>query len=84
MFTQSLYFDAFCLPWGLQKTCLSYMEAVDQLTGSSLREQFLSSVDEDVDGVVTFEDFGKTDAHGIILHLGTDYLSKAATEQWVI
>ncbi len=80
VFTRSLYFDAFCLPWGLQKTCLSYMEAVDQLTGSSLKKEFLSSFDEDGDGVVTFEDFGKTGAHGILLHLGADYLSKAATE----
>jgi hypothetical protein len=80
VFTHSLYFDAFCLPWGLQKTCLSYMEAVDQLTGSSLKRQFLSAFDEDGDGVVTFEDFGKMGAHGILLHLGADYLSKAATE----
>ncbi len=80
VFTQSLYFDAFCLPWGLQKTCLSYMEAVDQLTGSSLKKRFLSSFDEDGDGVVTFEDFGKVGAHGILLHLGADYISKAATE----
>lgn len=79
--TRSLYFDAFCLPWGLQKTCLSYMEAVDQLTGSSLKKEFLSSFDEDGDGIVTFEDFGKTGAHGVLLYLGADSVSKAATEK---
>jgi hypothetical protein len=78
--THSFYFDAFCLPWGLQKTCLSYLEAVDRLTGSSLKKQFLSSFDEDGDGIVTFEDFGKMGAHGTLLHLGADYISKAATE----
>jgi hypothetical protein len=78
--TQSLYFDAFCLPWGLQKTCLSYLEAVDHLTGSSLKKEFLSCFDEDGDGVVTFEDFGKTGVPNVLLHLGGDYVSKAATE----
>lgn len=80
--TNTLYFDAFCLPWGLQKTCFSYLEAVDRLTGSTLRRDFLAAFDEDGDGVVTFEEFGTKGQHGIFLHLGADSLSKMATEKW--
>jgi hypothetical protein len=79
--THGLYFDAFCLPWGLQKTCLSYMEAVDRLTGSKLKQDFLAAFDEDKDGVITFEEFGTNGQHGILLYLGGDFLSKVASEK---
>jgi Domain of unknown function (DUF362) len=79
--TAALYFDAFCLPWCLQKTCFGYLQAIDKLTGSSLKKSFLEAFDEDEDGIVTFEEFGKKGQHGILLHLGADAISKAATEE---
>jgi len=79
--TGSLYFDAFCFPWSLQKTCFGYMEAVDQLTGSSLKTNFLNEFDEDNDGIVTFEEFGRKGLHGILVHLGGSFVSKMAMEE---
>jgi hypothetical protein len=81
MITSTTYFDAFCLPWDMQKTCFSYLEAVDQLTNSSLKKEFLDAFDEDQDGVVTFEEFGRKGEHGMLLHFGADYISKTATEK---
>jgi len=57
--TETLYFDAYKLPWDMQETCLKYLEAVDKLAGSSLKKEFLEAFDEDGDGVVTYEEFGK-------------------------
>lgn len=79
--TKSVYFDAFCFPWGLQKTCLSYMDSIDRITGSSHKKEFLSFFDEDDDGIVTFEEFGKMGGHAILLHLAGNYLTNSALEE---
>lgn len=57
--TKTIYFDVYKMPWDMQKTCFSYMEAVDKLTGSSLKETFLKAFDEDGDGIVTYDEFGR-------------------------
>jgi len=48
--TRNLYFDVFKFPWDLQKTAFSYFDAVDTLTGSSLKKEFLEAFDEDGNG----------------------------------
>jgi len=78
--TETLYFDAFCFPWTMQKTCLSYFEAVDRLTGSSLKRDFLAAFDDDDDGEVTLEEFGKKGQNSLILHMGATVWTRAAEE----
>ena len=78
--TSTLYFDAFKMPWDMQRTAFGYLESVDALAGSSLRKQFLETFDEDGDGVVTYDEFGKTGILGPLLHLGGEALSRTGTE----
>ena len=54
-----MYFDMLKLPWDLQQTAFKYLEAVDKLAGSSLKNEFLEALDENGDGVVSYEEFGK-------------------------
>jgi hypothetical protein len=63
--TKTLYYDAYKVPWDLQLTAFSYLEAVDKLTGSSLKKKFLDAFDENGDGLVGYEEFGK---NGLIAH----------------
>jgi hypothetical protein len=73
--TKNLYFDVFKFPWDLQKTAFSYFDAVDSLTGSSLRKEFLEAFDEDGDGVITYEEYGKKGIWGLALDHGGEYVS---------
>jgi hypothetical protein len=57
--TKSMYYDAYKVPWDLQLTSFKYFEAVDKLTGSSLKKEFLEAFDENGDGVVGYEEFGR-------------------------
>lgn len=68
--TESLYFDYLKFPWDLQKTALAYLAAVDRLTGSAWREQFLKAFDEDGDGTVTYAETGKKGIGSLFLHQG--------------
>jgi hypothetical protein len=60
------------MPWDLQETAFHYFEAVDKLVGSSLKKEFIETFDEDGDGIVTYEEFGKKGIFGPILHLAGD------------
>jgi hypothetical protein len=94
--TKTLYFDLFKVPWDLQRTSLSYLAAVDRLTGSTLSRNFLSAFDENGDGVVSYEEFGKTGIWGSLLHwlgvhvsgMGTDALAyvkaRFSTFSWIL
>ncbi len=81
LITTTLYFDLFKLPWDMQKTAFSYMEAVDKLEGTSVKKDFLDAFDEDGDGIVTYEEFGKKGATGGFLFSGGMNVSMMATEQ---
>ncbi|MHB1134980.1 MAG: DUF362 domain-containing protein [Chloroflexota bacterium] len=70
--TECTYYATFKVPWDLQRTILSYLEAVDQLTGSSWRQQFLATFDENGDGVVDYDESGPAATSGPRLNmLGT-------------
>ena len=79
--TERLYFDAFKLPWDLQKTFLGYLAAVDQLTGSSRRKEFLDAFDDNQDGIVSYEEFGKKWIWGFFLNQGGNYLCQVGKEE---
>lgn len=82
LITGMLYFDMFKIPWDLQKTTFSYMDAIDQLTGTSVKSDFLTALDEDGDGILTYEEFGKKGAWSAILHASGNSISKSATEPY--
>ncbi|MBW2060282.1 MAG: DUF362 domain-containing protein [Deltaproteobacteria bacterium] len=68
--TTALYTAAFKIPWDMQRTFFGYLEAVDQLAGSSLKKEFLDAFDEDGDGIVTYEEKGKKGIYGPGMLLG--------------
>ena len=80
--TKTLYFDVYKMPWDMQETAFHYFEAVDKLAGSSLRKKFMETFDEDGDGIVTYEEFGKKGVLAAYLHLGGDNVSESGQEQF--
>jgi len=80
--TETLYFDLYKIPWDLQKTTFGYLDAVDELTGSSLKREFLDAFDEDGDGVVSYEEFGTKGLTGSVLYWAGSAYSKLATEEY--
>ena len=78
--TEALYFDMFKIPWDLQKTAFSYMDAMDQLTGTSMKKDFLAALDEDGNGIISYEEFGRNGAWSSLLHVAGSSLSKTATD----
>jgi hypothetical protein len=80
LITKTLYYDAFKLPWDMQRTSFNYMDSVDQLTGSSLKKDFLEAFDEDGDGIVTYEEFGKKGVFTPILFHGGRSITMTGTD----
>jgi hypothetical protein len=76
----TLYFDLYKMPWDLQRTAFGYLAAVDELTGSSYEREFLEAFDEDGDGIVSYEEFGRTGLSGPMLYWSGSLFSKLATE----
>lgn len=81
LITDRLYFDMFSVPWDLQKTTLNYMDAVDKLEGTTIKDDFLKSFDEDGDGIVTYEEYGKKGVFGVFLHVAGDMISELGSEE---
>lgn len=80
--TGTLYFDAYKMPWDMQETFFKYLEAVDKLTGSALKKEFLEAFDENGDGVVSYEEFGKKGIMGPLLVLESNFVSILGTEEF--
>lgn len=64
------YYSYSKVPWDLQRTALAYLEASDRLNGTHWKQTFLDTYDEDGDGIVTYDEYGRRGA----LHPGM-YLS---------
>jgi hypothetical protein len=58
--TSTLYTDISKPLWDLQATVLAHAEANDALTGSAYRRRFLEAFDENGDGVIDYEEMGRT------------------------
>jgi len=78
--TDTLFFDLYKLPWDMQKTAFSYFDAVDELTGSSLKKEFLQALDEDGDGIITYEESGTKGFWGTALFALSEYVSLLGSE----
>ncbi len=81
LITESLYYDLYKIPWDMQRTAFSYLDAVDKLEGTSLKKAFLEAFDENGDGIVTYEEFGRKGAMGAMLYTGGASVSDMATEE---
>lgn len=57
--TKTMYYNPSCMLWDMQKTLLSYVEAHDKLTGSSLLKEFMDGFDENNDGVIDYDENGR-------------------------
>jgi hypothetical protein len=57
--TTTMYFNLGCLIWDMQKTILSYAQAHDDLTGSSVYKEFMDSFDENNDGMIDYDEHGR-------------------------
>ncbi|MBY8985038.1 MAG: DUF362 domain-containing protein [Candidatus Lokiarchaeota archaeon] len=79
--TKILFYDTFKLPWDLQRTIFNYLAAVDELEGTKLMEEFLQYFDEDNDGVVTYEEFGKNGSTTFMLHLAGIMVSSSGKDR---
>ena len=74
--TKTLFYDVFKIPWDMQKTVFHYFSAVDKVSGSSLKREFLEAFDEDGDGIVTYDNFGEKGYLDFALHSGGDSVSE--------
>ena len=79
LITKNLYFDVYKFPWDLQQTALHYFSAVDKLSGSSLKKTFLELFDENKDGIVSYEEFGKRGSRDFTAHVAARYISDLGT-----
>ena len=57
--TEDLYYAVAKPLWDLQNTVFSYARSNDSLTGSSYYSQLLDSYDENNDGIIDYEEWGK-------------------------
>jgi hypothetical protein len=80
--TENLYFNTVKMPWDLQRTAFNYLGSIDRLTGSSLRKDFLAALDEDGDGVITYEEFGKKGIWGPPLAMLGRSISTMGTDRF--
>jgi hypothetical protein len=79
--TKELYFDVFKFPWDMQQTFLNYLDANDHLEKRSERKKvFLANFDENGDGSINYEEFGKKGHTGLTIQWGAYSNLISATE----
>ncbi len=59
LITKTMYYNPNTILHGLQKTILSYAQANDTLTGSSLYKEFMDIFDENHDGIIDYDEMGR-------------------------
>lgn len=59
LMTGTMYHNLSCMLWDMQRTLLSYAEAHDRLTGSSLHAAFMEGFDENGDGMIDYDENGR-------------------------
>jgi hypothetical protein len=67
LMTQTLYYNPSTILHDLQKTILSYLQAHDELFGSSLLQEVMESYDENHDGVIDYDETGRKGSQNAII-----------------
>lgn len=80
--TQTLYFNAYKMPWDLQRTAFGYLEAADAVAGTDVKGEFLRAFDANGDGAVTFYELGRKGAITAMVRLTGASMSLIGREQW--
>lgn len=80
--TDALYYDMYKVPWDLQSTSFSYLRAVDELEETSIMAEFLAALDEDGDGILSYEEFGKKGAWSTVLNASGNSISKMGEDAY--
>ncbi|MFW9877542.1 MAG: DUF362 domain-containing protein [Candidatus Thorarchaeota archaeon] len=79
--TSTLFYDSYKVPWDLQRSAFNYLAAQDELDGTNLKEEFIQYFDEDNDGIITYEEFGKKGSISMLLSFGADFISSRGREK---
>jgi hypothetical protein len=82
MMTQTRYYNRRCLLWDLQKTILSYVQAHDDLTGSTLFKEFMAAFDENGDGRIDYDEMGRKGFYNAFPYLGVYATDLAFGEEY--
>jgi hypothetical protein len=80
LITTNLYFAISKMPWDLQKTSFSYLDAIDRLAGTSVKEEFLNAFSENGNGIVTYDDYGEKGILGYMMYLGGKAVSELGVD----
>jgi len=59
LMTSTMYYSPACMLWDMQRTVLSWAEASDRLTGSTLLREIMDAYDENGDGVIDYDENGR-------------------------
>ena len=81
LITETLFYDIFSVLWDLQRTTFNYLSAADELEGTNIKDEFLRNYDEDGDGVVSYEEFGKKGGMTIYMYATANFISLVGKEE---
>ncbi|AKJ39284.1 DUF362 domain-containing protein [Methanosarcina barkeri] len=82
LMTKTMYYNPSCMLWDMQKTLLSYAEAHDKLTGSSLLKEFMDGFDENNDGIIDYDENGRKGIWIPFFRMMSHYFDIMATEEY--
>jgi len=82
LMTTTLYYNPACFLWDMQPSALSWAEASDRLTGSSLLREIMEGYDENGDGVIDYDENGTKGHWTPVLRYGARAGCLRATEDY--
>ena len=82
LMTDTMYYNPSCMLWDMQKTLLSYAEAHDGLTGSSIVKEFMDGFDENGDGIIDYDETGQKGFDTHLFLIMSDALDIQLTEDY--
>ena len=81
LITTTMYYNPACMLWDMQRTVLSWAEASDRLTGSSLIKEIMDGYDENGDGVIDYDENGRKGHWTPVMRFATAAGGLTATAQ---
>lgn len=82
LITSCFYHNPGRILWCLQKTILSYMQANDRLTGSSYYKQLMDAFDENGDGVLDYDENGRSGVYTPVMRQMAEAMRLWAVEKY--